>query len=443
MTGVWIGSLATSPGPRRAALALTAIVAAALTAAGCRFRNCGRIVDDRCVDEPSGAAACATSDDCAAPSGICDLAGTGQCVQCTPDHAMACMASTPVCGVDRRCRACAAHGECPLSNTCLPDGTCADRSDVAYVDPAGTDNASCSLSAPCTRVAAALATGRPYVKFHGRIDEPVVVGQQRSLSFLADPGATLTSTRPSAGSQPVLTIRDTGTSLSVYDLNIADASDTAAVGVVIPQASGDPLLTLTRVTISNNPGGGILVSGGRLRLTQSMVRDNLGGGIMVNSPATFQIVGNVVVDNGTGDSPLGGIAISTVASPSNRLEFNSFYQNASQDGIGAGVRCAAGAFVARDNIYFDDGTPTNHEQVSGTCAHTYSIVKPGSLPAGDGNMAADPGFVDASGGNLHVKAGSPAIGAADPAADLSGLAARDLDGTLRTRPATLGAYQAP
>lgn len=40
---------------------------------------------------------------------------------------------------------------------------------------------------------------------------------------------------------------------------------------------------------------------------------------------------------------------------------------------------------------------------------------------------------------------SPAIGAADPAAELTGIAARDLDGDARTRPADIGAdvYRAP
>ncbi len=442
MTGVLIGPIVTSlrrwcaaPG------ALAVIVTLAPIATGCTYRNCDHIVGGHCVDAAPGAGPCTTGDGCASSGEVCDVAGTGQCVQCTPDHAAACTGSTPVCGLDRVCRACAAHAECPLSSACLPDGTCAAESDVAYVDPRGTDNASCSLSMPCTRVAAALATARPYVKFHGRIDEPVTVGQQRSVTFLADPGATLTSTSPSAASQPVLAVQDTGTSLAVYDLTIADASDLSTVGVVIPQASGDPSLTLIRVTIANNPGGGIRVSGGRIQLAQSIVRDNLGGGIMVNSPAAFQIIGNVIIDNGTGDSPLGGIAISTTAATDNQLEFNSLYQNASQDGIGAALRCVAGAFTARNNIYFDNGSATNHEQVSGTCAYTYSIVKPGSLPMGIGNMTADPLFVGASGGNLRVQPASPAIRAADPDSDLTGLAARDLDGTLRARPATLGAYQ--
>lgn len=422
-------------------LALAPILSS-LAAAGCRYPNCDRIVDDRCVDTTGdGSMSCAASDDCTLPSAVCDLGGTKRCVQCTQDQAWACTGSTPVCGAERVCRACTEHADCPLSNACLPDGSCAAETDVAYADPLGADNTLCSKVAPCLRVANALATGRRYVKFHGTIDEAVTVDRGRAVTFLADPGATLT--RRSAGSQPVLTVKDEGTSLAVYGLTIANALDTATIGVVVPPASGDPTVALTRVTISNNPGGGISISGGALDLAQSLVSDNLGGGATVSMPAKFAIVGNLFIDNGTGSSPLGAIAISTLASTTNRLEFNSFYRNASQDGVGAAIRCVAGAFTARDNILYANGSATNHEQVSGTCAHTYSLVQPGTLPAGNGNLAADPRFQDAAGGDLHLLPGSPAFQAADPDSDLTGLASRDIDGTSRKRPATIGAYQPP
>jgi hypothetical protein len=413
-----------------------------LAAAGCRYPNCDRIVDDRCVDAPGdGAMPCASNDDCAFPGAVCDLGGTGRCVQCTQDQARACTGSTPVCGAELACRACATHADCRLSNACLPEGSCAAETDVAYVDPSGTDDTHCARSAPCRRVASALATGRPYVKFHGTLDEAVTVERGRVVTFLADPGATLT--RTTAGSQPVVTVQDSGTELAVYDLTIGNALDTSTIGVVVPQVSGDPALALTRVKISNNPGGAIFVSGGSLRLTQSTISDNLGGGVTVNMPATFEIVGNLFIDNGTGNAPLGAVAIATIPTPSNRLEFNSFYKNASQDGVGAAIRCVAGAFTARNNIMYANGSATNHEQISGTCAHTYSLVQPGTLPPGMGNQAADPLFEGAAADDLHVRPGSPAIHAADPASDLTGVAARDLDGNIRMRPATVGAYEAP
>jgi hypothetical protein len=159
---------------------------------------------------------------------------------------------------------------------------------------------------------------------------------------------------------------------------------------------------------------------------------------------TFVIVGNVFYLNGTGASLVGGLVISAAADVPNRLEFNSFNQNKTTDGIASAIQCTvAGAFTARNNIMSDNGTLTNLEQVGGTCAYAYSIVRPGTLPAGPGNSSADPLFVNTTAGDLHLNSGSPAIGAADPAASLTGVAERDIDGDLRTAPADLGADEIP
>jgi hypothetical protein len=88
-----------------------------------------------------------------------------------------------------------------------------------------------------------------------------------------------------------------------------------------------------------------------------------------------------------------------------------------------------------------NGTQTNLEQTGGSCTHAYSIAIPGTLPPGGTNLASDPLFKDPSTGDLHIQAGSPAIRAADPASDLTGLAAYDIDGDLRVSPADLGADQ--
>ena len=50
--------------------------------------------------------------------------------------------------------------------------------------------------------------------------------------------------------------------------------------------------------------------------------------------------------------------------------------------------------------------------------HTYTIVRPGTLPAGTGNKADDPLFKNTTTGDLHIAPGSPAAGAADPGSDL-------------------------
>src|SRR5262249_36591789 len=130
---------------------------------------------------------------------------------------------------------------------------------------------------PCTLVSKALATNRPYVKLTGTTDEAVTVDNGRGVTFLAEPGAKLTRT---TGTRAIVTGRDNGTSLTLYDLSIGNApNNPSGIGIVIPAAAGAPTVALVRVTVANNPGGGISASGGSLTVSQSTISGNAGGGI--------------------------------------------------------------------------------------------------------------------------------------------------------------------
>jgi hypothetical protein len=83
------------------------------------------------------------------------------------------------------------------------------------------------------------------------------------------------------------------------------------------------------------------------------------------------------------------------------------------------------------------------EQIGGACTHEYSIVRPGTMPPGAGNSSADPMFVNTTTGDLHLNPGSRALSAADPNSNLTGPAARDVDGDIRISPADIGADEAP
>jgi hypothetical protein len=379
---------------------------------------------------------CVASSDCAAPTAACDTASQ-TCVQCTPTETAGCTGTTPVCGSRNACQACTSHADCTASNVCLADGSCAAVDKVAYVaaPPAGTVNPTCGIAAPCSTVAAALLTGRPYVKFRGTIDEAVVVENGRVVTFVADPGAKLTH----GSGDPILTVRGDGTTLDVFDLSISDGPNSASgFGLLIPAAAGSPKVSLTRVLLANDPAGGVSTAGGTLSISQSTIRGNAGGGVSITG-GTFNIVGNVFFNNGNGTVVAGGLTISTSQNAANRLDFNSFALNEAQPGVGAAIHCIAGTFTARNNIMSDNGTLANMEQISGACLHAYSIVRPGSLPPGTGNKADDPRFKNASMGDLHIQPGSPAIGGADPTSVLSGPAARDIDGDARSLPADIGA----
>lgn len=346
---------------------------------------------------------------------------------------------------------CTQHAQCPVSHVCLPDGACADPQQVAYVSATGSGTA-CTQAAPCGSVASAVATNRPIAKLSGAITGPARL-ESKTLIILADPGASLVP----GGGEDVLDV--VGGDVAVYDLAFKGAG--GAIRDLV-SASNGARLTLIRVslddsddsglstdtgamvvvaqsTIRGSRDTGITARGGSLTVTQSVVHDNARGGITVSN-ASFAIVGNVVFRNGGTSSGVGGIAINNSSAMPGRLEFNSFSQNSAPSGAAPGVQCSAPGFTARNNILSNNGISTSN-QVSGTCAHTYSIMRPGMLPTGTGNLAVDPMFVDPTLGNLHLKPGSPAQRAADPSSDLTGSAARDLDGEARIAPADIGADQ--
>ena len=79
-------------------------------------------------------------------------------------------------------------------------------------------------------------------------------------------------------------------------------------------------------------------------------------------------------------------------------------------------------------------------------AHTDELVqlqpwathRPVSLPsAGEARRRME--LVNTATSDVYLAAGSPARGAADPATDLTGIAAQDIDGDLRASSAELGA----
>jgi hypothetical protein len=349
---------------------------------------------------------------CPAATPVCSASNV--CIQCTPEQSAACAGATPVCGANNQCQKCTAHMQC-RSAVCLADGSCAGQGDVAYVAPfpGGSDNAVCTKATPCISVARALQLQprRPYIKLSGKTDEAVLIEDQ-DVTLVGDSNAQLTSTMNGL----LLEVRGSSR-VEIYDLTITGASGTNGIGISMPAGSTGSL-TIARSTISNNQAGGIAIMGG-----------------------SFAIVGNMFFQNGGSGSNIGGIAIGTGQSAMNRLEFNSFSRNLAQDGLGAAIHCVAGTFTARNNVMSGNGTLSNQEQVGGTCKHAYSIARPGMVPSGMNNTGSDPVFVDAAQGNLHIQAGSPARGAADPSSELTGIASHDIDGDPRSPPVDIGADQ--
>ncbi len=242
---------------------------------------------------------------------------------------------------------------------CLPDGTCVMSSEVAYADSdAPPTETACSKDAPCP-LSTAVNTGKQYIVLRGDFTEPIVISG-RTLWLLAEPG-TASLTRLDSGA--VLSAKQHAM-LSLYGITMSGAVQIETIGI-----SADSSTVLVRdVTIAKMSGLAIDVTGGGLTLTGSTIMDNRGGGVRVTD-ATFQITEDAFIGNGTQQTPLGAISISTKPSSQNQLESCTISGNMAQDGVGAAVDCYAGPFVGQNNQISGNGNgnDTGSVQITGSC----------------------------------------------------------------------------
>jgi hypothetical protein len=446
---------------------LLLVAAVGIGSCRCNPKYCEGALDDNCDNLTDVAQRCTSNEQCEAPTAVCDVTGSMTCVQCTPDQASACSGTTPACGEDQMCRACRAHAECPGSDTCLPDGSCADPGQVAYVEPApnGSDNDQCTRTTPCTVIAKAVATGRAYVKLKGTTDEQVTLNN-RNVTLLADPGAKLTST-----SNGILLRIDGTSQVAIYDLEISGASGAGVgFGISIP-AGATGTVTLTRVKVSGNQAGGISASGGRLTVSQSTISGNTGGGISASSGmltvsqstisgntgggisassgmltvsqstisvnneggisvtgagTTFDITNCFIFRNGNRTTAnVGGVNLGALGGGS-VFAFNTVIDNESRNTAAAtgGVFCDIPEFIASNNIIarnFVDTVPNqSNSNTFGQCGHSTSKIA--STVSGLNFVSPDVAPHD-----YHIQQGSSAI---DQATTPSTLAV-DIDGDPR------------
>jgi hypothetical protein len=323
---------------------------------------------------------CDSDEDCTDDMKVCDLPGTGFCVQCTPENKDACQKEAPEC-ISNMCQRCTTHDQCN-SKVCLIDqaGTCADANDVAYVQGGGSGSA-CTLDMPCGTLAPAVATGKRYIKMAvGMVkDNATTTIQGRTVAILADPGAILDRD----GDGTIIEVRDANTNVTISDLRITGATgvNNAAVQLV-PGGSGMTSLSLTRVTVDQNQGAGVSSAGGALSISRSTFSGNQRGAISVDAnEATFDITNNFIVRNGDGTPLFGGVYLKVVAAGSSRFEFNTVVDNRSAMGAGrsGGIICLLVGFIAPNNIIARNqlGTSTTdpNAQSFGDCIYRTSKIQ--------------------------------------------------------------------
>jgi hypothetical protein len=379
--------------------------------------------NEECRQEyPDADTRCQSNSACMAPTPVCDLAGSMMCVQCiAPDQTAACTGTTPICGADHACRPCSEHRDCSMSNACLPDGACAPSEQVAYVDPVNGNGSTCSLALPCKQVTEALKKKLQFVKLTGTISEFVQITDQ-TVTLLADPGTQLT--RATAG---VILAIDGASVVQIIDLAIANGLGSTGIGISLPPGNSASL-SLLRVTVEKNAGGGISATGGSLTISRSTIAGNTQNGISV-SGSEFDITNSVIVGNGGASTPFGGVRFDQTNNGMRRFDFNTITGNVAIDGSAVGVLCTlvTTPVTFRNNIVYANQIGGTRTQVGGAnCNWAFSDIGPDAV-SGTQNINADPLFVNPAQGDFHLQSMSPAKDKADP----GGARSFDIDGDAR------------
>lgn len=422
-----------------------------------------------CVDPDAVSAYCTISSNCvSADTPVCDTA-RHECVQCTIDDKHACTGNTPICDtVAETCQGCATDDDCQdgaATGVCLPSGACVVQARILHVTINGSGS-DCSAAAPC-KLDAAL----------GKVSETTNVvkldegGNYNSNGYTLVNDVTIDArTSPVAvfgrnTSGPVFGV-DSSKNVTLLGGDIAGATGSGGDGIRCNDQGATGSLTLIGTTIESNNesaidasycnivlaksvirnnspnsanNAAIRANDGSIAISDAIVSGNRGGGLSTTSATKVIIVGNLFINNGDAGSNTAGVSINT-SSVGMRIEFNTITQNRSQNAAIAGFNCSATAgFTARNNIISQN---TGVAQVSTGCSYEYSIIQQAGV-TGTGVITSDPMFVSST--DAHLQAGSPARNAANPTSDLTGLAAKDIDGKPRVaggaaNAADIGAY---
>ena len=365
----------------------------------------------QCVDMGCG--------ECSADKPVCEPV-TKLCVQCVgtgPQDAC----GSQLCDKNV-CKACVEDVDCP-DGLCLRNGSCPKAADIAFATAAGTANAECSRTTPCT-LPAALATGRPYLHVRGNHTVPATLQITRTVRIYGP----LDGTRPKisvSAAGPVFEVSGNVT-LDLRDVELTGATGAEGHGILV--RSGAPTLDLETVDIIGNAGLGISAGGAALKLTFGLVVGNAGGGI--SAAGRVELENNIIAGNGSTASAVGGVRL-TSSGTSSVVRFNTIAANLATAGVGSGVACAAAQQLS-SNI-FAGNTMT-------TCTAIYSLFPVGTTVPGTGNKAGDPQFLGTTlpanrddETYYHLAATSPAAASGEPLPSSQVISDIDGDGRIANR----------
>jgi cysteine-rich repeat protein len=278
---------------------------------------------------------------------------------------------------------------------------CFLSSTVVFTDPGAGCPGDGSMTRPfCTISGAANAPRATAIVVRaGVYNEQIHLSGVR-FTLLADKGAVLQS-----NASPTLTL-DSRSVVSIDRLTVRGGA-TSGGGIVVSDQGTN--VTLTRAQIGPSSALGVRVtSGAALTLERSLVTENSGGGLALESSAPYRVVNDIIVQNGTDTSSVGGVAL--VASPDgSKLVNDTIADNRMMNGArGAGVRCDVPAELINDIVWGNSGGPVSFDQ----CHLGHSDVGPltGATPDLGTSFSLDPELT----ADFHIAPTSPCKDHGDP-----------------------------
>lgn len=195
---------------------------------------------------------------------------------------------------------CVGHKDC-ASAVCFPNGSCADPETVAYVDPMGTDNSSCTQAMPCVSLQKALATPHPTIKMTGTTKENVKIS--KDVTVFAAPDAKLESATPGA----VIEIAG-NFQVSIFDLQITGGMGPTGAGILVQP--GKAIVALERVAVNMNVSGLFVGAGNTATISRSTFDGNSTGIYTYTRDANANETTTINVNQTTiSGSAAGGISV--------------------------------------------------------------------------------------------------------------------------------------
>ena len=341
---------------------------------------------------------------------------TGTCVECL--MSADCPAMMPVCNTATfTCRACQANSEC-TSGICKADGTCADPSDIAYVNKSIPCMDTMHTSSPtmpyCEVSYAAANAGKPYILVSASTTPYGMLTLQPTATAInltiVGPAARGTATRAiiasSGVAMPAINVVTTATPLTLVldGLEITGSASAGGMNGAGVQCAGNlSTITIKNSTVVNSGAEGVNSNTGcTLTLDSNIISKNANEGIKL-SATTYVITNNIIDHNGGGG--LAGVNITDIASMGT-FAFNTVASNGGANTVEGGIQCPGTGtvtFKIENSIVAQNAhnPMTNGTQFLGKCVLSNVVTGPDTF---SGANQAVPAFVSMADFHLDTSA---------------------------------------